>query len=152
MYSIVKNRFKGKFKINYDKIKGFKVKPRNKVNKGLEINKLTVTNPSFIDGVLKKKTQKKLELYLNYIISIIDDEENTDPDGVRMALDDLERYKGIVEYRYSKYLDELYTKLLLKKIDLLKRELKKKIIKLEYNAVGKDTYDDLYEEKSRRSR
>ncbi len=148
-YSIVKNKFKGKFKINYDKFDGLKVKPRNKVkHEGIRVDSLMVTNHDFIDKVLKKKNKKKLELYLQYVISIIDDDD-TDPDDVRLALDDLERYKGIIDYRYRKYLDELYISLLMKKIELLERELKLKIISLEEKAYDKEeTYD--YEEKSRR--
>lgn len=144
MYRIVKKKYKGELKIDYDNMSGFKVKPRNKVNDGLEVNSLTVTNPGFIDKVLKKKTKKKLELYLNYIIGIIDDEDDTAPEGVRIALDDLERYKTIIRNRYSKYLDEKYMELLLKKIELLKRELKKKIIKLEYNMYNEENYEEEY--------
>lgn len=146
-YSIVKNRFKGKFTINYDNFDGFKVKPRNKVkHDGITVNSLTVTNHDFIDKVLKRKTKKKLDLYLKYIISIIEDESSTDPTGVRIALDDLERYKSIIDYHYRKYLDEKYVRLLLKKIELLERELKMKIVKLEYYNTEKE------EQKSHRSR
>lgn len=146
-YSIVKNKFKGKFTINYDNFDGFKVKPRNQVKHGgISVTSLTVTNQSFIDNVLKRKTKKKLDLYLKYIISIIEDEGSTDPTGVRMALDDLQRYKSIIDYRYRKYLDEKYVHLLLKKIELLERELKTKMVKLEYYNTEK------VEEKSHRSR
>lgn len=146
-YSIVKNKFKGKFTINYDNFDGFKVKPRNQVKHGgIAVTSLTVTNQSFIDNVLKRKTKKKLDLYLKYIISIIEDEGSTDPTGVRMALDDLQRYKSIIDYRYRKYLDEKYVHLLLKKIELLERELKTKMVKLEYYNTEK------VEEKSHRSR
>lgn len=146
-YSIVKNKFKGKFTINYDNFDGFKVKPRNQVKHGgIAVTSLTVTNQSFIDNVLKRKTKKKLDLYLKYIISIIEDEGSTDPTGVRMALDDLQRYKSIIDYRYRKYLDEKYVHLLLKKIELLERELKTKMVKLEYYNTEK------VEEKSHKSR
>lgn len=146
-YSIVKNKFKGKFTINYDNFDGFKVKPRNQVKHGgIAVTSLTVTNQGFIDNVLKRKTKKKLDLYLKYIISIIEDEGSTDPTGVRMALDDLQRYKSIIDYRYRKYLDEKYVHLLLKKIELLERELKTKMVKLEYYNTEK------VEEKSHRSR
>ncbi len=160
-FHIIKNKYKGNITINYNNFDGFKVKPRNKIkHSGIRVDSLTVTNRDFIDQVLKKKTKKKLELYLQYIISLIDDEGSTDPTGIMLALDDLERYKGIVDYQYRKYLDEKYTELLLKKIELLERELKMKIINLEEKTNVRSFYEKnqieeepVYEEeKSRRSR
>lgn len=149
-YHIIKNKYQGNVEINYRHFDGFKVKPRNKVkHEGIRVDSLTVTNRSFIDQVLKKKTKKKLELYLQYIISIIDDEESTDPNGVLLALNDLVRYKGIIDFKYRKYLDEKYIELLLKKIELLERELKRKIIHLEQKVPLDPVYE---EEKSHRSR
>ena len=67
-------------------------------------------------------------MYLQYIISILDDEESGDLTGLRSALNDLSRYKDTVINRYQAYLDEKYVALLLKKIELLEHELKMKII------------------------
>lgn len=165
-YCIVKNKHYGKITMNYRNFDGFKVKPRNMVKReGIKVDSLTVTNRDFINQVLKKKTKKKLELYLQYIISIIDDEESTDPVGVRIALDDLARYKAIIDFNYRKYLDSKYISLLIKKIELLERELKMKIINLEKKTKSKNSKQDItrlyqekymeepvQEEKSRRSR
>ena len=131
-YTIIKDKHQGDICINNDKLSGFKVKPRNRIkHSGIKVDSLVVTNPEFIDQVLKKKTKKKLELYLQYIISIIDDDSDTDPNSVALALDDLQRYKGIIDYHYRQYLDEKYTKFLLKKIELLERELKKKLVHIQ---------------------
>jgi len=92
------------------------------------VNEMVLMNPSFIENVLKRKTKKKLELYLRFIISLIDNESNASSDDLRQALDGLVRYKGIVENKYRRYLDERYMNVLLKKIDLLEQELKMKII------------------------
>ena len=80
-----------------------------------------------IEKLLKKKVKRKLDFYLQYIISLMDNDED-DGTGLKEALNDLERYKSIVEYKYRKYLDQKYINLLLKKIDILEHELKMKII------------------------
>ena len=93
----------------------------------MEVNKMVVINPSLIEKVLKKKIKRKLDLYLQFIVSVIDDED-TDPSNLRYVLDDLERYRRTIINKYQHYLDEKYINLLLKKIEVLNNELKTKLI------------------------
>ena len=129
-YLLVKDTFERAIaSIDYTKLDGFKFSPKNQVEyDGIMVNEMVLMNPSFIENVLKRKTKKKLELYLKFIISLIDNESNASSDDLRQALDGLVRYKGIVENKYRRYLDERYMNVLLKKIDLLEQELKMKII------------------------
>lgn len=120
---------KGIVKIDCAKLDGFKFSPKNQVEyDGVLVNEMIIVNPSFISNVLKRKTKRKLEVYLNFIIGLIDSEGNASGDDLREALNGLSRYKSIVENKYSKYLDERYIYILKKKIDLLEQELKNKII------------------------
>lgn len=128
-YTIVKEEYNGeKVFIDYSKLNGFKVKPKNNIKyNGIKVNSLIIVKPSFIEKILKKKVQRKLDYYLQYIISLMDnDDEGTT--NLRFALDDLERYKSIVEYKYQKYLDQKYISLLLKKISILENEIKMKLV------------------------
>ncbi|MEG0025804.1 MAG: hypothetical protein RR847_04820 [Bacilli bacterium] len=144
-YHIIKNKYCGPITINYKKITGFKVKPRNKINhKGIKVDSLSVVNMDFIEMILKKKNKRKLEVYLQYIISVIDDDGETDPDNIMFVLDDVARYKSIINSKYRQYLDDLYIELLLKKVDLLEQELKTKMFNLKDKIVK--------EHQSRRSR
>ena len=129
-YTIVKEQFNGdKVYIDYTKFKGFKVKPRNNVKyDGIKVNSLVILKPSFIEKLLKKKVKRKIDFYLQYIISLMDNDEDGDIGNLRLALDDLERYKSIIEYKYRKYLDQKYINLLLKKMELLEHEIKMKLI------------------------
>ena len=129
-YLLVKdNAFRKVAYIDYTKLDGFKFTPKNQVEyDGIMVNEMVLVNPSFIENVLKRKTKKKLELYLRFIINLIDNESNASSDDLKEALNGLVRYKGIVENKYRKYLDERYINMLLKKIDLLEQELKMKII------------------------
>ena len=140
-YTIVKETYNGeKVYIDYSKINGFKFTPKNSFRyKGIKVNSLLVVKPSFIEKLLKKKVKRKLDFYLNYIISIMDDEED-DGTGLNEAYNDLKRYKSIIEYKYRKYLDQKYINLLLKKIDILEHELKMKLVYLQ---------DEVYEMEER---
>ncbi|HHU54226.1 MAG TPA: hypothetical protein GXZ63_00135 [Mollicutes bacterium] len=116
------------FYIDYERLEGYEVKPKNKVKyDGIIVNKLILINPSFTKKILIKKSKRKLEEYLKYIINIMDNDDATDPDDVERALDNLSRYRSIVINTYQMYLDEKYYKILLQKIDLIEQELTKKL-------------------------
>lgn len=139
-------------KITFSKKKmdGFKVTPHNQVTyPGITVNSMLVIKPSLIEKLLKKKNQRKLDHYLQYIISLIDDDQAPSEEGAyRIALDDLTRYREIVEYKYRKYLDDKYINLLLKKIDLLEHEIKSRVIyKEQVKAI--QNYQPAEEEKER---
>ncbi len=128
------------------KIDGFEFTPKN-TNEymDMEVNKMVVINPSFIEKVLKKKIKRKLDLYLQFIVSVIDDED-TDPSNLRYVLDDLERYRRTIINKYQRYLDEKYINLLLKKIELLNNEIKTKLLYMKEPIEKED------EKETRRSR
>lgn len=133
--------------LDFDKLKGFNFSPKNNVKyDGIVVNKMVIIKPSMIEKILKRKIKKKLDLYLKLIIRFIESEDSDNGESIREALNDLTRYKNIIAYKYRKYLDEKYLKLLIKKIALLEYELNSKLI----------TYQDeyIYEEEitSRRSR
>ena len=107
---------------------GFKFSPKNSNEYiGINVNKMVVINNGFIERVLKKKVKRKLDLYLQFIVNMLDDEDS-DPTTLRAVLDDVERYKRLIINKYRLYLEEKYINLLLNKIDLLSNEIKMKLI------------------------
>lgn len=150
-FLLVKNYYFHNIKdLDYSKLDGFHFKPMNKIDyEGVSVKKMVMINSSFVETILKKKNKKRLELYLRFIISIIDndDDDSTDITDLRSALNDLTRFKEIVKFKYQRYLDEKYIMLLLQKINLLEQELKKKMVYfMEKEPVEKK------EEEHRRSR
>lgn len=132
--------------IDYDKLAGFNITPKNNVKyDGIVVNKMIIIKPSLIEKVLKRKIKNKLNLYLNLIIKMIDDETDADGDTFREALNDLSRYKNIINYKYKKYLDDKYFNLLQKKIELLEYELNTKL-----NLINENIYEE--ENKSKKTR
>ena len=129
-------------------MRGFKVKPLNNVNyDGVKVDKLLIIKPSFVEKVLKRKTKRKLEMYLEFIINILESEDGNDSGKINIALNDLNRYKSIIKNNYRVYLDKLYYDTLMKKIDVIEKELKvrKMYLDMTYQA-------EIKEEKSRKSR
>lgn len=148
-YKIAKEKKEKKAQIEIKKIRGFKVKPLNNIKyDGVKVEKLLIINPSFVEKVLKRKTKRKLEKYLEFIISILDSDDGNNSDKIAIALNDLTRYKSIIKNNYRVYLDKLYYDLLMKKIDVIEKELRVRKMYLDMS------YQEEYqiEEKSRKSR
>jgi len=117
--------------LDYNKLKGFGFSPQNNVKyDGIVVNKMVIIKPSMIEKVLKRKIKRKLDLYLKLIVKFIESEDSSDSSTIREALNDLSKYQNIVKYKYRKYLDEKYLKILLKKIAILEYELKSKLFVL----------------------
>jgi hypothetical protein len=100
---------------------------------GIVVKSMTILNYSMIERILKKKIKKKLDSYLQFLISVLD-EEDTDPGHLMFALNDLERYRRTIMNNYRIYLDKKYFKILMNKMDLIDQELRSKI-KVDLNQL-----------------
>ena len=150
IYIIEKHKYNDQtFKIDNGKMNGFRITPKNEISyDGVVVNSLLLMKPSFIEKILKKKNKRKLEFYLQYMISLTEnDDEN--PSTIREALNDLTRYRDVIEYKYRKYLDDKYVDILLKKVNLLERELKTKLIYKEMNYSYNYNYGYMEETKGK---
>ena len=133
-YMIAKSNYDGEIVfINYDKISGYEFNPK-KTN-GISVNSLIIIKPTFIEKIVKKKIERKLNYYLKYLIETSDD----DSSDFRQALNDISRFKEIIKYKYQQYLDDKYINLLLKRIKLVEKELKEKAIYREFNRTEIET-------------
>ena len=109
---------------------------------------MVIMNPSFIEKVLKRKIKHRLDLYIKFLISLLED-ETSDPTSLRHALNDLEKYRRTIINKYRNYLDKKYVELLLKKIEVLERELKDKLF---YSMQNKLQPEEELEQTHRRGR
>ena len=108
----------------------------------MNVTKLDVIDRVFIEQILKKKIKRKLELYLKFIVEYMDD-GNDDGTSLNQILNDLKRYKQILQYKYLKYLGEKQTELLLKKLALIERELNIKLYIIEEKEKAYDYEEEL---------
>lgn len=125
-YHINKDNCFDKIIIDLECLDGLDITPKNSARYGMNVTKLVVINKIFIAQILKKRMKRKLELYLRFIIDYMDD-GNDDGTSLNQILNDIKRYKQILQYKYNKYLGEKQTELLLKKLGLIETELNVKI-------------------------
>ena len=122
---------------------------------------MIIVKPSMIEKLLIKKTQGKLNLFLKKIVYLLES-DNDDGDAYREALNDMTRYKNIINFKYRKYLNDKYVDKLNKKVHILEQELKRKMVSLDhhnllkeqmYQAMYNNMYNDYEEERmTRRTR
>lgn len=138
--------------IDFDKLTGFEFNPKKKIKKDtISVNKMIIIKPSMIEKILRKKIKNKLNLYLKLIIKYIESDTDDDGETLREALNDVTRYKNIVENKYKKYLDQRYYEILKKKIDILEYEINLKLMNT-LNYSYQDNYEIDEELTSRRRR
>ena len=146
-YLVSKEKYNGEIVyVNYDKLRGYKFTPKNNFPyDGIKVNEMIIIKPSFVEKVIKRKIKNRLDFYLKLIIENLDGAD--DSDDTRKALGDLERYKKVINERYSIYLDDKYMELLNKKMDVIERELKNNFLYSDYLEE-----EQVLEEEHRRSR
>ena len=102
----------------YDSLKGYDFKPKNKLSKEDIINlakKFNLEN--------SKKCKKTLERILKLISFIYDDDE-TGEESVTLALNEIAKFKELLDTKYKEYMKEKEYKLMLKKLEILENEVK----------------------------
>lgn len=139
--------------------KVIKEKKKMEVSFLKEIDGLSIkqgTNPSMkmrlfskdaIQMFLKEKTKRKLEMYLNYLITYMEEGGEDGTTDLRHALNDLTRYKEILSTKYHKFLEKKYLELLFKKTAVLEEEIKTRILYEEMKMAYENTYE--YEPKGK---
>lgn len=135
-------------KLNSVCVNGYHIKPRNKMDYGLAVKSMIILNPLLIENLLKKKIKKKLDSYLQFLISVLDSDD-TDSGHLMFALNDLERYRRTIINNYRVYLEKKYFKILMNKLDLIEQELRSKI-KIDLNEMFNEQMElDLGEKKGK---
>lgn len=124
-YFISKDKYNGEVVyLNCKKIKGYKMNPKNSVHyDGIRVNEIIIVKPSMVEKLIKRKIRRRLDYYYNEVIDNEDDDDTS-----RRALDDLQRYKNLVNDKYAHFLDDKYISLLMKKINILEKELKGSVV------------------------
>jgi len=132
-YLLIKDKKEEKIELDLNKIPGFTFNPQNNIEyEGIVVDSMKITKPELIEKILKKKIKRKINLYTQLIIELIENTE--DDDGtIDIVLNDLERYKKVIRNNYQAYLNKKYNELLFKKIEVLENELKTKQIFLKAN-------------------
>lgn len=133
-YTCQKNDDREVIYIDSTKITGFKVKPKNNIKYGgIKVSNVLLIKPHLIESVIKKKIYRQINDYLNFIVLILNDEDETDSSDVTLVLEDVIKYRKKIMNKYSKYLKTQDIKKIMKKMVFIEVELKEKLDTLSYD-------------------
>ncbi len=138
-YYLHKNNKTGEITyLEYDKIDGYKITPRTKIEDAIKVNKILFVNPNFTEKIIKKKIDIKVRQLLN-VISTIDEDGGDDEDSIRRSLMDAEKLRNMLLNNYVKYLGHSYESLTMKKIQVIINQLRIKL----YNSMKRNRMREL---------
>ena len=119
---ILKNTQEEEKVLLYQEQNGYAFTPK----KGLyRVKKITVLNEAMISSILKEKLMKNYKRLLQIIYSLINAGDETTSGDVLLTYTELDRLKGLLLYKYAKYLDRKFIKEFYEKLEILEMELKK---------------------------
>ena len=64
--------------LEYDKIEGYDITPKTKIEDAIKVNKIVFVNPSLSEKLIKKKIDIKLRMFLNKLKEFDIDDEDSD--------------------------------------------------------------------------
>ena len=110
--------------MEYEKLKGFSVTPKNSANfeDMINVEKMILINPSLIEKLIFKKCNKTFNKILK-MLSVVSSDDEDDDTGYMLILDELERFKNLLVNKYKQYMDEKEYELNIKKLELLEQEI-----------------------------
>lgn len=132
-YYLKKNNKTGEIiYLEYNKIKGYNITPKTKIEDAIEVNKIVFVNPTLSEKLIRKKIDIKIKHLLKKIAEI-EEEGGNDEAGIRASLMDAERLKLNILNNYVKYLGNTYQSLTIKKVQVIINQLRIKL----YNCINK---------------
>ena len=122
-------------------LNGMEVKPKNNIkNQTIKADKVVLVDEELKGTYIKKRINKKIDKIISFMLRILND-DGTSEDDSGMALDELNRLKGILINRYKSDLKESEFKSILAKIILIEDEFKKSYnekVLMNYNSRNYD--------------
>lgn len=141
-FLVVKNKDKKDIKyFDYNKLDGYNLTAKKDVHfaDAIDVNRVVIINPSFIEKVATKKINNKFDKLINMmqVVCEVGDEDESG-EGYRIALNEASKLKTELWNKYRKFIAEKKLSLMIKKIEILEEELK-----LRQELLAKRIQDDL---------
>ena len=140
--------------IEYEKRKGFDVKPKKDIDieHMINVEKMVIINPSLIEKLVDKKCKRTLEKILKMTSIIYTEEDEDDGEaGLNLILNEIRKFKDLLQHKYNEYMKEKEYKLLLKKLEIIENEVKLRKLTITIKRDNK-LQEETYEEKKRKGR
>ena len=116
-------------KLKISKIKrvdGYTLNPNIKNAKMVSIESLSIENQKCADILLAKKIDKNFRKIMALYLRAMDNDDASSGD-VAIALDEVERFKNLIAYKYQEYLSKELALKYLKRITLFEKNLQEKL-------------------------
>ena len=112
---------------DYNKLDGYNLTTKKDVHfaDAIDINRVIIINPTFIDKIATRKINSKFNKLINMmqvVCEVGDDDESGE--GYRIALDEANKLKMELWNKYKKFISDEKLELMIKKIEILEDELK----------------------------
>lgn len=116
--------------LEYNK-NGYSVSPKAKKKDDIEVSKIVFVSPELTNKLIKKKLDIKITKLVKDYNTTYDDEDDDSAVGrIRDKIKEAERLKLTILNEYSKYLGGTYSRLTLKKLQLIIDGYRNKLYKL----------------------
>jgi len=124
-YVVRDNKSKEVFYVEFEKMTGYDITPKNKIPSKdmIKVSKMILVKPSLIEKLLRKKIDIKIQHLFNRIFSFLETDGNIE--GTNLLLDETDHLAVLVRNNYSEFLGDEEIKETLRKLSILSQELKK---------------------------
>ena len=140
-YVIEKNNDKKLANYNV-KIDGLSVKPKNNVRaQSIKAGEVILVDEELKEEFIRKRINRKMDKIINFMLRILNDDGTSDEDS-GMALDEVNKLKGIVINKYREYMKESEYKAILAKLILIEEEFKKSYNEKIYMNYSNNFYEE----------
>lgn len=126
--------------LEYEKIKGVSFKPKKSdFSDMINVSKVVVINPSLIEKLVDKKCKRTLEKIIKLTAIIYEQDDDEGDTGLSFILNEMEKFRQLLNSKYKEYMKEKEYKLYLKKLEIIESEvnLRKKVIENRRNIEEK---------------
>ncbi len=145
-YLIVKEKNKKTITyFEYNKLSGFNMASKSKnlkLKDAINVNKMIIINPSFIEKLINKKINSKIKKLLDLLNTIYNNDETSEDPGSAIieALNEVEKFKREMINKYMEYMTKEQLRLLDKKIKILEQEVTMRAYYL--NEASEEVYEE----------
>ena len=155
-FLIVKNKDSKEIKyFDYDKIDGYDLKAKKDMSfsDAINVSRVIIINPTFSEKIATRKMNAKFERLVNLMNYVCSEDDGDDDTNLDIVLDETSKLRRELINKYQKFISDEKIKLMLKKLDIIERELKLRKMTAVYNKYDnnyKISNDEELEGKKRR--
>ena len=141
-YYVVKNKDEQSITyFEYDKMNGLSITPKKnvKIKDAINVNKMVIINPTFVEKMIDMKLNKRFQLLLQMIMALYESDDDTG-EGYGHALNEVNKLREETYNKYFKLMTEEKQELFEKKISILEAELRERLSNILENNYYRDDY------------